>query len=193
MFAIPTLQDLVERTRRAFRANLPGSDAWLWPNNVNPTAKVIGGAVHELFGFADFIQRQKFALTADGEHLDLHGAELGLARLPAAPAAGKLTLTVGDSTTVALGALFQRADGVQYSALAPLSLLTAGTLDVPVVAATNGAATNAIAGTPLAALSGVTGDVTAEVGADGLVGGADVEDDEAYRARILFRKRNPPH
>ena len=67
MFQIPSLNDLLGRARASFRAALPGSDAWLWPNNVNPTAKVVAGATSELFGFADYVQRQKFALTADGE------------------------------------------------------------------------------------------------------------------------------
>jgi uncharacterized phage protein gp47/JayE len=55
--------------------------------------------------------------------------------------------------------------------------------------------TNAIANTPLEIISGVTGDdqATAAVDSLGLLGGADVEDDESFRARILFRKRNPPH
>ena len=33
----------------------------------------------------------------------------------------------------------------------------------------------------------------AYVGVNGIGGGADVESDEDLRARVLFRKRNPPH
>ena len=61
-FAIPSLRDLVERARQSFRANLPGTDAWLWPNNIGPSAKVMAGLTHEVFGYADYIARQKFAL-----------------------------------------------------------------------------------------------------------------------------------
>lgn len=131
MFAIPSLKDLVERARQSFRVNLPGSDAWAWPNNVNPTAKVIGGMTHEIFGFADYIQRQKFALTADTENLDLHGEELGLARKPTAPARGNVVVTApAAAIEVDTGALFGRADGAQYVALAGASIPGAGTVRV---------------------------------------------------------------
>lgn len=196
MFAIPSLKDLVERARQSFRVNLPGSDAWAWPNNVNPTAKVIGGMTHEIFGFADYIQRQKFALTADSENLDLHGEELGLARKPTAPARGNVVVTApAAAIEVDTGALFGRADGAQYVALAGASIPGAGTVTVECVCVTDGQLTNAIANTPLEIISGVTGDdqATAAVDSLGLLGGADVEDDESFRARILFRKRNPPH
>lgn len=201
MFQIPSLKDLVERSRAAFRAHLPGSDAWLWPNNVNPTAKVIGGMSHEVFAFADYIQRQKFALTADGENLDLHGAEYGLARRPAAPATGKVTITATEAASSVDGALFRRADGIEYRATSAGNIAQAGTFDVDVVATTDGKTTIAIASEPLEIVSGVTGDATAAVHSAGIVGGVDVEADGSFfspepgtfRERILFRKRNPPH
>jgi uncharacterized phage protein gp47/JayE len=203
MFAIPTLDDLTARARSAFRAYLPGSDAWVWPNNVGPSAKVIAGMTHEVFGFADAIAQDKFAGTAQGEGLDRHGAEIGLAREPAAAAEGNVILTTSDGVTVAAGALFQRSDGVQYTATAPASSASAGTLNVPVAATTTGSSTDAIADTPLAILSGLAdpnGDATAAVDSNGLTGGADVEQDgppwtsdlSFFRGRILFRKRNPP-
>jgi uncharacterized phage protein gp47/JayE len=195
MFAIPTLKDLVERARQAFRTNLPGSDAWVWPNNINPTAKVIGGMTHEVFGFADYIQKQKFALTADTENLDLHGEEYGLARLPAAPASGFVDVAVVSASSLIAGTLFQRVDGVQYIATAGGSITGAGTMHVAVIASTDGKNTIGLPGSPLQIVSGLTGDdaALAAVAAEGINGGADVEDDESFRARILFRKRNPPH
>ena len=192
MFSIPTLKDLVERTRRSFRDHLPGSDAWLWPNNINPTAKVIAGALHEGFGFLDYVARQKFALTADAEHLDMHGEELGLSRRPAAPARGKVTLAADGALDVAPGALFRRADGIEYRALSSAVLVAAGAAEIDVIATADGKTTDAIEGTALDIVSGVTGEALAEV-SEAIVGGADIEDGEAFRARILFRKRNPPH
>lgn len=204
-FAIPTLLQLVTRARNAFRANLPGSDAWLWPNNINPTAKVIGGMMSELFGFADDIQRQKFAITADGDNLDKHGAEINLGRAQPKSSIGPVAITVADAYAVAFGAVFQRSDGTQFSATASVAIATAGTLTVPVSSVETGSDTVTIAGTVLSIASGTTdvnGDAaaTAEVGTGGLIGGADVEQDGAYfnpppgtyRYRILFKKRNPP-
>ncbi|WP_316216279.1 baseplate J/gp47 family protein [Bradyrhizobium sp. SZCCHNR3003] len=197
MFAIPSLKDSVERARTAFRSYLPGSDAWIWPNNINPTAKVFGGIEHLLFGFADYVQKQKFALTADSENLDLHGEELGLARRPAAPAAGAVVITTPDALAVKAGAVLTRSDGAQYLATAGGAIGAAGILRVSVIAAADGKASNAVANTPLDLTSGFSGpgldDATASVDDSGIAGGLDVEDDETFRARILFRKRNPPH
>jgi uncharacterized phage protein gp47/JayE len=198
MFAIPTLKDLMQRTRQSFRANLKGSDAWVWPNNVYASAKVVAGGVFEIFGFAAYIEKQIFAHRApDLESLTLHGVEFGIPQKPAAPAMGSVIFTVVENVTVETGAILQRADGVQYIVSEGGTLATSGTLTVPVVAAADGLNTNADADTPLEIMSAVTTtsatDPTCAVDANGLTLGTDVEDIESYRARILFRKRNPPH
>lgn len=195
MFAIPSLRDLVERARQQFRTDMPGSDAWLYPNNIGPTAKVFAGLMHMVFGFADYIQRQKFALTADSENLDLHGQELGMSRRPAQPARGfvKVSTTIG--VAIAAGAVFRRSDGVEFLTVAPVARDGAGDVSVEVVAAIDGSAATTVQGAPLEIVSGVTGDdlATAQADAGGIVNGLDIEDDETFRERILFRKRNPPH
>lgn len=203
-FKIDSLADLVGRARSAFRAYIPGSDAWLWPNNLYAAAKVIGGMVYEVFAFADYIAKQKFAGTADSENLELHAQEFGMSRREAKPAGGIVTITCTGAVTVAPAAVFERADGVQYIAQASAARASAGSLDVAVIAATDGANVNANAGEPLAIVSGVAdtvGGSTAAVGGNGIVGGTDVEPDGeqwttdlgTLRGRVLFRKRNPPH
>jgi len=193
-FQIPPLGDLVERARRAFRANLPGTDAHLWPNNVNVTAKVFGGLMHLVFGFADYVARQRFALTADSDNLDKHGEELGLARKTAGPSRGIIVLSFEEGpVTVEAGALFRRLDGAEYRAVLGDGLEGSGELEIEVVSVLDGASSIALPGTSVEIVSGVTGAALAEVGADGIAGGSDIEGDEEFRARILFRKRNPPH
>lgn len=198
MFSLPTINDLAERARMAFRGNLKGSDAWVWPNNVYASAKVIAGMVFEAFGFLSYVSRMIFAHTApDIETLLMHGEEYGIARKPAAPAGGNVTFTAEDAFSVDTGAELDRGDGRRYLVTSGGLLVSAGTLQVPVVAILDGAGGNAIAGTPLTIVSGASGagaaTATAAVGAGDIVMGADVEDIESYRARILFRKRNPPH
>lgn len=192
-FSIPSLSDLVERSRSAFRTYLAGTDAWIWPNNINPTAKVLGGAMYELHQRLAYVERQKFASTAEGEWLDRHGFEIGLSRNPAAKATGTVTFTSTGAFTVAPGAVLARTDGVQFATTLGGQLLIAGTLSLPVVAVVAGKAGITPSGTPLSIVSNVVGSATVAVDASGLVGGADDEDDEAFRARILFRKRFPPH
>lgn len=193
MFEIPKLTDLLQKSRQAFRANLKGSDASIWPNNVYVTAKVLAGMAFEMFGFADYVQRQKFAITADGANLDLHGDEFGVPRKPARPATGFVKIAAPDALSVAPGAILRRSDLFEYRALVGGSIVGAGNLEVEVIATKDGKAGIAEAGTALEIVSGVTGSGLAEVADNGIASGADVEGDEEYRARILFRKRNPPH
>jgi uncharacterized phage protein gp47/JayE len=192
-FAIPSLKELLERSRQSLRTHLPGTDAWIWPNNLNVIAKVFAGSIFEVFAFAEYVSRQMFAATADGDSLNRHGEEYGMPRLPAEPARGDIVLTATEAVTVTAGAEFERSDGVRYRALAATSISGAGTFSVEAMAVVSGKGGTAVAATPLAVISGVTGGPLAEVGSYGIVGGAEVEDDDAYRARILFRKRNPPH
>lgn len=191
-FQVPSLDDLLSRTRLAFRTYLPGSDAFIWPNNITPSAKVIAGMVFEVFGFASYIARMIFAHTApDLEALILHGTEFGLALRPAAPATGVVRITTTGDAAIAQAAVFARSDGVEYIALTGATRVGAGTMDVTVLAANDGATGNAKDGTPLDIVSGLTGDALAAVYGT-IASGADVEDLETFRERILFRKRNPP-
>lgn len=193
MFAIPSLSDLTSRVRNAFRVEMPGSDANTWPNNLYPTAKVIGGSLFAVYLRLDYVAKQIFAATAEGAFLDRHAAEFGLGRLPAAPAIGNVTMTATAGASIAAGAVLQRPDGVRLVATATVSIPGAGSVAVPVAAAAAGKSGNTIAGTVLTAVAGVTGSPTFAVDAEGIATGADLEGDDALRARILFRKRNPPH
>lgn len=205
MFPIPSLDQCVQKTRAAFRSYLPGTDAWVWPNNIGPTAKVVGGAVSELYGRLDWIGRQSRVVTASGQYLDRHGAQYNLPRKTAQTSVGNVILTSAGAVTVANGATFVRSDGVQVVATAALVATGAGALTVPVVAAVAALAGNSQPNTPLTILSGVTGvgavGATAAVDANGLTGGLDVEadgpfysrDTGTYRGRILFRLAFTPH
>lgn len=194
MFSLPTTDELAERARLAFRRYLKGTDAYLWPNNPYASAKVIAGAVFEAFGFLAYVSKMPFAhLAPDVETLQLHGEEYGIPRKAASPARGKVTFTAAAAATIDAAAILERADGVRYRVVLGATMPGAGSIDLDVVATTDGLATNAIAGTSLAIISGVIGAADAEVAADGIVLGVDVEDIESWRQRILFRKRNPPH
>ena len=191
MLKIPTLADLSEQVRQKFRAYMPGSDAWVWPNNIGVTAKVIAGTLSALYSRLDYLQRQAFAVTADDEFLDRHAAGIGLSRRPALPASGSVDFTGTAAFAVITGAILQRADGQQFAVLTGGNLAVAGTLTLPVQAISGGAQGLTLSATQMTVVSGLTGTATAEVSSGGLTGGSDVEDRETFRARILFRKRNP--
>lgn len=197
MFDIPTLPDLVKRMRQAFRAELPGSDAWLWPNNVAASAKVFAGGLSELFGRLDYVGRQAFVLTAEERYLARHGEQYGMARRAADLAYGAVLVSGADALQVARGAVFRRSDGVEFAATAAATLAAPGTVTVKAAALASGSGANSQPGTPLVIVSGLSGpgaaSATAAVDAAGFIGGRAVESTEEYRERILFRLRNPPH
>ncbi|MFZ4807461.1 MAG: baseplate J/gp47 family protein [Hyphomicrobiaceae bacterium] len=193
-FKMPTLQDLAQRTANAFRANLKGSDARLWPNNVAVSAKVIAGAVWEPFAFLEYISQQALAQSAEGRWLDRHAAEFGMARLTPTYAQGSALISGDNSIAVPAGIILQRADGVQYEVTAGGLTDGDGEVTLPVRCLTPGRTGNAVAGVSLvltAPLSRINGN--AEVSTAGVGLGADLEGDESLRARILHRKRMPPH
>lgn len=192
-FEIPSLPALAQRTYDAFRKNLKGSDAALWPNNLNVSAKAIAGAVWSCFAFLDYIARQIFVATADGIFLDRHAKDWGMARSPARYASGSVDVTGTAGTTIPSGLVFQRADGARYTTTSSATLDGGGEATLNLRADLPGKSGNAAAGTQLtltAAFSGLDG--SASVSLSGIGNGADVEGDEALRSRILFRKQYKP-
>ena len=193
-FFIPSKIDILKRTRAAFSAEMPGSDAYVWPSNVYVSAKVIAGAAWEVLGRLLFLDKQRFAQTAEKSFLDKHAAEWGLGRNPPTFAGGNITVPVVYPYTVPLGTVFTRADGIKYISNAAVSLLKFSPsliLTVPVTAQTIGKVGNLAAGAPMTtSLAGLTGGCV--VDNNGLGGGADVETDNQLRLRVLARKRQPP-
>lgn len=191
-FTIPTLRELIERARSNFRSNLLGSDAELWPNNVNVSSKVIGGSVWELFGFLEYIKKQIFVSTADGEHLDRHAADYGMTRLPATYATGYVDLSGVDGSVILAGAQLQRSDGRRYTLLGG-GTIASGTVQVQVTADETGSEANSTPGVSMALVTPTVGfDAAGAVSAEGIGAGTDIETDEALRTRLLHRKQNPP-
>lgn len=202
-FNIPAISDMVQRARDSFRSELKGSDASLWPNNVYVSAKVIGGAVWEIFGRLKRIDLMRFAYTSPEEGLVMHGIEYNVPRKAASYAFGLLdvpgTITVAHVPfAVPKGTVFLRADGVQFETAqdwetpAFSSAIGAITLTVQVQALQPGLIGNTVSGIPFTTtLTGVTNGV-ATVNAAGIASGADLEPLEEWRQRILDRKRLVP-
>ena len=155
-FSIPTLTDVVERTRQAFKANLPTSDPWLWPSNVAISAKVIGERVWESFHRLDYLEDQAFPLTATGDFLDRHAQSYGLTRNAATAAQGEITGTGGTATTVIpAGTLLQNNDGVQYQTTAAATVDASGNVTFEVQAIEAGLDSNMVGGTSVFFLTAI--------------------------------------
>ncbi len=191
-FQIPSLATLSARIRAAFKAEIPGADAEVWPNNLYVVAKVFAAQMQHIFFRLDWLHGQIFASTATGDHLDRHAYEVGLSRKSAAYAVGILEVTGTAGETVPAGRRFLRADGRAYATTQSVVIPADGAADLPIRAAEAGHLYNLAGGTTLApegSYAELSGDGT--VSGDGLTGGASAESDDALRERVLYRKRNP--
>jgi uncharacterized phage protein gp47/JayE len=193
-FVVPKLSELSQRARLIIANATQGATIDLWPNLFPILAKILALLGKEWHMRLAFLYKQLFASTADEVWLARHGFELGITRIPAKVATGYVTVDVPSGTVVPYGVTYRRADGALFRTRTSSIGAGAGTsLEFEAVIA--GALGNTDAGQTLTLIDtrlipGL-GD-TATVSASGLGGGADVEAIEAFRQRILDRKRNPP-
>lgn len=188
-----TLSDVVEKARQAFRAFLPGADAWLWPNNIYVAAKVKGALTKLGLDYADYIARQAFVHLADEPGIEAHAAEWGIPRIAAMPAQGTVLAAGGvGGMMVSDGAVLRRGDGQIFNVITGASVPESTTTALRVVAGAAGASGQTDAGAALSAFSGVLGLGTFAVDAAGLDGGRDMEDYDSWRQRIWWRKKYTP-
>lgn len=194
-FTVRPLATISALIRGDLRRTLPESDANIWPNNLSVLAKVFAAAAHLIDHRGAWLYRQIFVSTTEAKHLERHAYDYGMARKPASRATGVIELTGAANTIYPAGIGFVSASTLYRSYGDALSG-PGGALSLAVVAQDNGVAGNRDAGAVLAlvdvalypALS-PTGTVTA----GGIGGGADIESDDSFRARVLDRKRRPPN
>jgi uncharacterized phage protein gp47/JayE len=198
-FITPSLLEVWTRLRNSMRAFLPGTDAWIEPNNLSVAGRSFTLAIGSVYERVQYLYRQLFASSADGFHLEhRHAFEYGVTRKPPAPSQGVIVFTQagGPFVTIPAGYKISRADGLVFSFLESAVPDAIGVCSVAVRAETDGAFTNTLPGTPLGFAADASYPTLPEhafVGDQGLGGGADVESDDELRARVLQRKRQPPH
>lgn len=149
----------------------------------------VAAQIYALYLQADWTEKQCFPQTAAGEYLDYHAALRGIERKGASKAVGTLRFSVGTAApadlTVPVGTVCMTAGLVRFETTED-AVLSAGELyvDVPASAVEAGAAGNAAPGTILTMAVAPTG-IAACTNPAAFSGGADDEDDEALRARVL--------
>jgi uncharacterized phage protein gp47/JayE len=193
-FAARSLDTISKAIRGDLRREMPGTDAAIWPNTLAVFSKVVAMAVHLVELRLVWIYRQIFASTADASNLERHAYEYGLARRPASRAVGYIVGTGTPDTVYPAGIGFLSGTDLYRTASDALASAN-GDVIMLVASEKTGAAMNRDAGATLnlvdAALQPSLGG-QAVVDSRGLGGGADVETDDALRARVLDRKRRPP-
>lgn len=191
-FTRPTLAELADRISSDIEARFPGADSRLRHSVLGTLARVTAGAMHGLYGHLDFLADQLLPDSAESEYLRRWGGVYGVTIKAATAAAGSAAITGTNDTLVEAGTLLQRGDGVEYATTAD-AVIAAGVATLLLDAVLPGAAGSAVTGVKLTFVSPIAGiGAEAVVAEPGLIGGEDEETDDAYRARLLARIRQPP-
>jgi len=192
-FSRPVLPTLINRAEADIESKLTGADARLRRSNLNVMARVHAGGVHGLYGYLDWLAKQILPDTADDDILERH-AQIWLegGRLGAGYATGQATVTGTNGKVIEALTAFKRADGVVYHTESEV-VISAGETVVSLIADVAGQDGNAAAGITLTLDSPIDGiNASALVTSSALTGGADIEDIEALRTRLIDRIQKPP-
>jgi len=157
----------------------------------------VAAQVYALNVQAEWVARQAFPQTAEGEYLDRHAQLRGLERKEASAARGVVRFTAGEasegSRTIPKGTVCMTTGLIRFETEEE-GVLEAGelTVEVPVRALEAGVSGNVAAGTIISMAVAPAG-FSACVNPQACAGGADRERDEALRTRVLDTFRRLPN
>ncbi|MCD0493894.1 baseplate J/gp47 family protein [Chromobacterium violaceum] len=196
-YATPTLTALRQQIAQDIAANVPGGDGMLRFSNLGVMAAAQAAMAFGHYDYISFVSRQATPYTATGEFLQGWGALKGVFIKPATAASGTATFPGQINQPLPAGTLISRSDGQQYTVTTTGAVGSGGTVTVPITAVADpaglvGAIGNAPAGTLLSLAQSVPGIQAAGAAATALTGGADLEDDESYRVRVLSAYQSTP-
>jgi len=190
----PSLQTIIDRIISDLNNRVDNSQTFLRRSVFKILANVLGGALHLVYEYINFVKDQLFITYADVEHLERHGTEYGIYRNAGVKATGTTVVNGTAGITITAGTELEDSSGLKYKTTADSTITAGGTANLTLIASEVGEDYDQDASTVLSfitALAGVNLDTT--VDSDGITGGEDEETDEEYRARVLLRKRYPPH
>ena len=191
-FTRPTLPALVQQGWAAMVAQFPAAASAPAAAVLRVLTKTTAGAMHQLYGFLDWVSRQVMPGRQDEEYLARWCALFGVTRAAAAAASGNVTLFGINGSTLPASAQLVRSDGARFVTAADATI-SSGTATVAVAAAVAGAAGSTAAGVTLSlvvAVPGIQG--TATVAAGGIAGGADQQSLAEWQAALESRLQTPP-
>lgn len=188
-FSRPALPDLINRTRDDVVTRLANPDL-LRRSDAEAYTKALAGAAHGLYGYLDWLASQLIYDTAETAMLERWASIWGITRKAATAATGLVTFTGSFGATIPTGTLLTAYDGVLFATNTPVTLagVTATqrvTASVPGLSGTRASGQTFTLQTPIAGIS-------ASVVAGAMTGGADLENDDSLRARLLTRIKQPP-
>jgi len=192
-FTRSSLQVIIERIIADLETRITGATSLLRRAYLRIIAKVLGGAIHLVYEYLDFMSKQLFIATADSAGLDAIAAEYGLTRDEATPATGSGEATGTNGIEIIAGTQLISSDGLTYSTDTSTSK-AAGIATLSFTADVAGEDSNDDPSITLSFVSPIIGVNTSfAVDTDGVTGGAEEESDDSLRTKLLRRKSFPPH
>ncbi|EFH09380.1 baseplate J/gp47 family protein [Pseudoroseomonas cervicalis] len=187
----PTLTALVQQARND--AGEATGGMVLRASLLGILAKALAGLLHGVYGYLDWIARMAVPVTARDEYLAGWAALVGIAAVPPAAAAGTAEFTGTPGALLPEGTPVTRPlDGQAFRTTALGTVGSDGLVVVPVEAVEPGAAGNGASAQPMVISAAITGVNAAGIAASAMTGGADEEDQESVRSRMLARFQAPP-
>ena len=157
----------------------------------------VAAELSSLWAQVEWTKNQSFPQTASGENLDLHAYARGLERTACVAATGIVRFETNEVRSedimIASGTVCLNAAGVEFATLSP-STIKAGELFclAPAAAKTAGKAGNVPANSVIFMSLAPIGVVKC-YNPEAFSGGADIEDDESLRGRVLASYANLPN
>lgn len=191
-FQRKTLSTLISEVAADISSALEGADALLRFAVLKVVGKVQAAMCNLQFSYLDWIARQAVPFTAEDEYLIGWAALKGVYQKGASKAQLTAQFTGTTGKVLSAGEPVARGDGVTYTTSTTGTVDGSGNVSVTIIADAAGSAGNADAGTNVSlsvAVDGIQqgGAITGTVSA-----GADIEDNDDLRSRMLDAYQNPP-
>ncbi|MCL6397209.1 baseplate J/gp47 family protein [Pectobacterium carotovorum subsp. carotovorum] len=200
-FKRKTLTELREQNRVFLQTELKSVGSLLRFSNLSVIADVDAGMAHLHNAYLDYIALQATPFTATDEWLAAWGAMKSVYRKPPTPATAEYQISGNVGAFIPAGSLLNRSDGYQYRIGTDVTIGSTGTETIAITAVLSdiaidvtggGSAGNSPTGTALTLDRSFVGVVSTNIMSTPATGGADLESEESFRARILSAFQNPP-
>jgi len=187
-----TLQEIRDRIEADMVTDLGLTGPVLRHAALRIFSRGLAGLSHMMLGRISFLLDQIFPDRSEVEFLRRQATIKGINENAATFSTGNILLTGTDGASVVTGRELYRPDGAGYTTQSDVTI-SGGSVLVTVKALIAGKAGDCDTGTQLSFASPAPGvDSTALVQSPGLSGGADAEEVEAFRARLLAALREEP-
>lgn len=190
-FQRPPLSQLRRDAAADVASNIQGGDGLLRFSNLLVTSTILSGMANLHYGYLDWIAKQSVPFTASDEYLAGWAALKNVTQIDAQAATGTATFTGTNGVLLPAGTLLVRADQRTFITAADQTV-AGSTVTVTAIDQTPGAAGNMAPGVVLTINPPINGIISQGASATNFTDGADLEQTEPFRDRMLEAYQNPP-